>query len=649
MKLSLDWLRDYLTCDLPPVADIAARMTLAGLEVDFFSEEHLDLSFTPDLGFARSHLGVARFLAPLVGGNVHLSRYLIKSDIQKELCLEIDSKALPFCPYYSVRYLEGISNGPSPEFIQKRLESVGSEPKNLIVDVTNYVLLAVGAPLHAFDAMKIGPSLKVCLSTEEPFMDLSHREHFLQKGSLIIRNSSKIAALAGIIGAESSCIDSSTTAILLEAALFNSSLLRKTGKQLKLSTQALQRFEQEIDPCLPEYALDYATYLLVKYGKAQVGTSYCLKTPEFETAKRSRLIPLRPNTLKRLLNLNWSQEEISLLFKKAEIIHEHSHYYAIPTYRTDLTEEIDLVEEIVRLYGLDKIQTSRPKVHLTALQTLPRLDSFSSVRKQLLHLGLQETLSSSLVDPEKNPSPEAIRVLSSLSDRSILRQSLLGGILETCSYNENFNNSMPPFFEIGKGYFIEDSTYIERPLLGVALPKGTFSQIKALFLSLFQSLSLEDIEWLPSEDPAFFPHVQAALHIGTNRIGIVGKVHPSWTKRYTVEQELCYGEIDLSLLPFGKHPTFNPISPYPAVERDWTLRLMKGTTFSFLSALIEAVRPSLLDNYTLISNYIKEEEENFQYTTIRFQFKSKNRSLTSSEVDSQFSQIKLHLEKEINA
>lgn len=413
-----------------------------------------EIGITPNRGDALSHIGVARDLAAGTGAELRMPA--VKSLPAHTISgFTVHNDAVDLCPRYSCASILGLKVVPSPDWMHKQLERAGVRPINILVDVTNFVMLEIGQPMHAFDRAKLhGDSIHVRIAAEgEAFTTLDGREHSLKSGMLLICDAERPVAVAGIMGGRNSEISESTCDVLLESAHFNASSVRRTGKLLGISTESSYRFERGTDPDITIWALQRATELITRYAGGHCDGVI----DHYPTSVPRKVITLRPARTEQILGISIPASlQINILRRLQFGIEESGDdlRVSIPTFRNDIEREIDLIEEIARINGYDNIPVpEKIQMHSTRM---PDDDTFSSsVRSAFLAMGFDEVMTSSLVSRQAAqqdlaPGVEAVHVLNPVStERPCLRSSLLPSLLETVGYNIRMGTSDLRIFEIG--------------------------------------------------------------------------------------------------------------------------------------------------------------------------------------------------------
>lgn len=619
-----------------------------------------DITLTPNLGHCMSVFGIARELSALLNLPLKkLSTSFTEPDSSSSFSISIKDSSL--CPHYSCRLVSSVQIGPSPSFLARKLQSIGLKSINNVVDVSNYVMMLTGQPLHFFDADRLKGStitVRPTLSSEK-MVTLDQIPRDLPPNSLVICDESSIIALAGIMGSAHSAVSENTRNVLIEAALFAPSSIRKTCKALSFKTDASQRFEKGIDPCSLSFSLDLATSLL-----QEVAQGSCLEKKADSNARPfiPKKLICRQEKTNRLLGTHLSLGEISNLLKRLQItvIKEHSDFLEvlIPSYRNDLNEEIDLIEEIARLYGFNHLPKRSPLHYTPQLQDSPFFSFENRVRQLLLQEGLQEFMTCDLISPKlsektlekMNPCLEALTVLQSKSnDYSVLRHSLLPGLVDLVKYNFDHENPHVAGFEVGRVHFKKEGKYQEPCSIGIILsgentphhhnPKPRpfdFFDLKGIIENLLEALHIEQTVFTESHLHHLQPGRQAYLQKDSMTIGAFGEVHPQLLSEFDLPKRVYFAELNLEALL----RCFRPVSStkdlplYPSSTRDWTVSLKKESSIEEIRACILALAPSVLEEVFLLDLFQSEQiGQDRKNATWRFIYRDLKKTLDLSTVE----------------
>lgn len=641
---------------------------------EIFSEDIIEISLTPNLAYCASLLGVSRELSAILSIPYKKPEIAIKEDnslgsINDFLSVEV--KDYQQCPRYSARMVRGVKVAPSPDWLKQFLEDAGIRSINNIVDVTNFVLLELGQPLHAFDYGLIeGKKIIVQNASKgESLQTLDEQERQLQEGDILISDAKKPIALAGIMGGQNSEIQDNTTDIVIEVANFNPQSIRKTSKKLGLQTDSSWRFERGCDPCIIPFALDRAAQLIAELGNGGIvpGVIDC-KASDF--AKRK--ISCKAAFINQRLGTHLSLSELEEIFKSLEfgvkVENQETLHLTIPSYRYDVEEKIDLVEETARIYGYNNIPRSTPHYVPSQLADIP-IHTFSRKLHQFFSgYGLCEFITNDLINPETSksifkklfPQDSLIKLLNPGStEHSMMRPSLLPGMLSCLKQNISHYQASLQAYEIGKIHFKDDQgSFSEQMVAGVILTgertpgsweaheeRVDFFDIKGTIETLLEHCKISDFQLKTSDLSCLHPHRQANLYIGDKEVGILGELHPEVTQLFDIDQRVYFAELNLEVLrqacPNAKSVQFSPLSLYPGSERDWTLIVKEDTSIEELNNEFNANKPKHLESFKLKDIFrggpIKQDHKSL---TFNFVYRSQKKTLASEQVEKEHEKFK---------
>lgn len=626
-----------------------------------------EISLTPNLGHCMSALGIARELAAALKKRARLEKpSLVTGKPRSDLQVHIDNPDL--CPRYTAQVIENVKIGPSPFWLQTILQMAGYRPINNVVDVTNYILLKYGQPLHAFDYDKIeGKKIRIGINQKpENFEALVGKMVTLQPGNLLIFDAKKPIAIAGVMGGANSSVSESTTTIVLEVAHFDPLTVRASAKKADLRSESSQRFEKGVDPSTVDLFANLATALIIEVTGGSVSTSPIDQKKE---TLGNRQILCRSQRVNRVLGTQISQCEMKEICERLEFRcieeEEGAFLWQIPSYRFDLTEEIDLIEEIARIYGYNHIERPLPKASSSQTPHDPVYLFEQELRQRLISLGLQEFITCDLISPklahfaaELSLSKESfLHTLHSKSEEySLLRPSLLPGLFQVIQSNLDHKNHSFAAFEMGRIHLRQKGLPVEFPMVALVLTGKEapahfdrkpldvdFLSLKGTLETLLQALRIKPI-FCPSAHPTFHPGRQADVFVNAIHIGTLGELHPNILTRLDIKQRVYYAELNAEYLrknqaPF---PKFHPLPQFPSSERDWTLPIQPNTHVSTIFDSIKAAHIPLLESFELIATYRSEEKANI---TIRFTYRDPSKTVSFEEVEAAHN----HLQQEVLA
>ncbi|MBY0579383.1 MAG: phenylalanine--tRNA ligase subunit beta [Burkholderiales bacterium] len=559
----------------------------APVGMDFRKYHDLDdtvfeLKLTPNRADCLSVLGVAREISAMTGAPIARPEGSnVESACQDRVEVTVDVPHA--CPLYLGRVIRGVNMAfPTPEWMARRLVRSGIRTRNIAVDVTNYVMLELGQPLHAYDLDKLSGGISVRFARESENILLLNGENLeLSQKQLVISDAQGAIALAGIMGGEGSSVSDSTRDIFLEAAFFDPAVMAK-ARVPNLSTDASYRFERGVDFGMTRKAMERATELILVMAGGAAGPV----SGEGAALPERNPIRLRLARAKRILGIDLAMDSVAALLERLAIdfsIEGEVFSVVPPSYRFDLKIEEDLVEEVARLHGYDNITGVRPASVMTMLPAPESEREVSVLRKLMVGRGYFEAISYAFVDVSweadfcANQNPIALRNPIA-SQMSVMRGSLLGGLVDCLNFNLNRKQSRIRVFETGACFHRLESGYGQKEMLaglcyGSALPEqwGTatrsvdFFDVKSDIEALFSPF---DIAFEAAIHPALHPGRSAAVFLDGDRVGVVGELHPKWVQKYDLPKAPVLFEIELDALSKREIPAFTEISKFPPVRRD---------------------------------------------------------------------------------
>lgn len=670
MKVSLNWLKEFLDLTQSP-EQIADALTLAGIEVEGVEEVEgdrlFDVSLTPNLGHCMSVIGMVRELSALLELPIKRQEVFVEeSDEKVEDLVQVDIEDRLQCTKYCARVVRGVEVGPSPDWLREKLEKAGLRSVNSVVDVGNFVMLELGQPLHLFDLDQLArPRIVVRAAKTDGSMEcLDGIKRAIPDGSLLVCDEKRPIAFAGVIGELSSAVSETTRNVLIEAALFTPEAIRKTSKQLNLRTDSAQRFERGVDPLSIEAALDLAASLL--QGRAARGIVEAIARPYVP-----HIVTVSPERVNRLLGIHLSPSEITALLTRLELVAvnetDREIRFQIPSHRNDLKTEIDLIEEVGRLYGFNNIPRKRPRHASSTLSHAPLFLFEEEVRATLVAQGLQEWLTCDLISPKQaalSAEKDPISVLHPASiDQSVLRPSLLPGLLEAVRYNLDRQNRDIAAFEVGHIHLRTEKSFTVKPSAGIILvgnsaphhfgtkPTPTdFLQLKGHVENLFEAIGLRTLAFTRSHTHPLHPQQQAHFSCSGQTLGILGQIHPRHLRDMGIDQRVYFAEIDLQpLIDLRKgHRDVQAFSLMPGSERDWTLSLEDQTPIGSVVETIQSFDSSLLEQFFLLDLYKSDDiGKNGKNATFRFLYRDPGKTISAEEVEKEHKRLTQHVAEKL--
>lgn len=598
-------------------------------------DEVLELSLTPNRSDCLSMLGVAYEVGAILGKEVKYpesSLELVSEKASDYISIEVEAKEEN--PLYTAKVIKDVKIGPSPLWLQTTLMAAGIRPHNNVVDITNYVLLEYGQPLHAFDYDKLGSKKIVVRNAQagEKIVTLDDAERTLQAHNLVITNGTEPVALAGVMGGANSEVSDETTTVLLESAYFAASSIRKTSKELGLRSEASARYEKGVDPNRVRAASDRAAALMVELA----GGTVLEGTVEVDTLTvEPAIVSITLEKINTLLGTALTMDEVEVIFAKLKFdttVEGNEVTVTVPTRRGDITIPEDLVEEVARLYGYDNI----PKTLPNASGTVGKLSAYQSkrriVRRYLEGAGLYQAVTYALTSPSKATAfalevKDTVKLSMPMSEeRSVLRQSIVPQLLEVLKYNVARQNDTVALYETGTVFLHTEENQLpeEREHVAGALTGLWHSQLwqgekkaldffvaKGILEGLFEKLGLtSQITFAAAQVDGMHPGRTASISLNGQYIGYVGQVHPTVEQQHDIKETYVF-ELSLqALLNAEVAPlAYESIPRFPSISRDIALVVDSATVAGDVQAIIIEAGGKLLKEVSIFDLYEGEHME----------------------------------------
>lgn len=649
-------------------------------EVLGIDDQVLELDLTPNRSDCLSMLGVAYEIGALTGREVRLPEVDVHRAADRTEDLVKVTISDEQCSHYSARYIKSVKVGPSPQWLQNRLMAAGIRPISNIVDVTNYVMLEYGQPLHAFDADRVGTGrIDVRMAKEgETLVTLDGQERRLEPTMLVITDGTQPIALAGVMGGASTEVTDSTVNILLEAAKFDGGTVRKTSRQLGLRSESSIRFEKEVDPARVIPALDRAAALIAELGSGVIADGIV-------EASNAQIKPLTVTVsldkVNGYLGTELSSLEVRTIFARLNFGYELStddvFAVEVPPRRGDITRDVDLIEEIARLYGYDNIPTT--PIHgdvipgaLTKPQAIRR-----ELRKRLTDAGMNEVISYSFTSPERTKlfpaltdGAVAVKLAMPMSeDRSVLRTSLAAQLLETAAYNRNRKEESAALFEIGSVFHTDEEQLTRLPQEKhrfAALLTGNrtaaqwnqkaaavdFYDAKGIVETVVDVLGIADkVTYEAAQPEHFHPGRTAAVYFGKELLGYVGQLHPALqleldlADTYVVELSLdaLYEAADFDIV-------YMALPRYPAMQRDIAVVIDEAVAAAKLTDVAWQMAGELLESVRVFDVFKGEKlGAGKKSVALSLVYRHNERTLTDEEVTALHEKVVAELQQSFGA
>ena len=648
--------------------------------VDIELDHVIEIGLTPNRSDAMSHMGVARDLRAGLAVNADAVEFITPSVSgfhvdSRSSRVDIEVENTDLAPRYCGVTLTGIKVKESPEWIKNRLSAIGIAPKNNVVDVTNYVMHELGQPLHAFDLSKIAGN-KIIVKTLEkdtPFTTLDGVEHKLHEDDLMICDTEKPLCIAGVYGGENSGVTDGTTSIFLESAYFNPVSVRKTAKRHNFNTDASFRFERGIDPNITEYALKRAALLIQETGGGEISSDI---TDVYSQKIEDQQVFLTYQKVNSLIGQEIPKEEIKSILRTLDInvnnVTETGIGLTIPAYRNDVTRPADVIEEILRVYGYDRIESSS-KINATIAKSskLENNRVQNIVAQQLVGQGFIEMMANSLTSEKNHTLTEQIspknqvRMLNPLSsDLAVMRQSLIYGGLEAIAYNLNRKQENLRLFEFGNSYHqYQERQFTENKHLSILTAGNTssptwngepqpadFFYLKGAVIAVLKRLGINTINEKPTK--LDFLSEGIALSSGA-KIADLGVVKKKVAKNFGIEVTVHFANIywdEVLKIVSKEYIPVTDIPKFPEVSRDFALLVDNAVNFKELREIALNSEKKILKSVQLFDVYEGSKlPKGKKSYALNFTLQDTNKTLTDKQIDKTMNKIQQQLESQAGA
>ena len=690
MKVQVDWLKEYTEIDVP-ADELGHVLTMAGLEIeshetvdlpDGEKSEVLELNVTPNRGYCLSHIGVAREVSALLNKSLKLpdpiKALATKSEaVAVEDRVSVENLEPELCPRYCALVIENVKVGPSPKWLKDRLIAIGLRPINNIVDITNFVMMEYGQPLHAFDrGLLAGNKIVIRRAKKgEPFASLDGTELKLEPDALVIADGNRPVALAGIMGGTNSQVSEATSHVVLESACFDPATIRKGSKKYGLRSDSSYRFERGVDWNGVVSAQARAALLIKELASGEICSGRIDIYPE---EGKPIVVPLRVSRVNQLLGGSFTVEQIqNLLSRLGMEIAEPSEtiQVKIPSFRPDLLREVDLIEEIARIDGFDKVGTVFPVAGVRPVKIAVRQTIIKKVREVLSCTGFSETIHYSFIE---NAYAEEFKMAFTLeqdqlivlknplsSENDTMRTSLIPGLLKTAVLNLSKGQKPLKLFEVGSVYFSNSNeNRTEKAVLSAIVlgpyeltpwkPRGKeydFYDLKGTLETLAEHLHLK-LETSPGGKSFLMPGKSVRVHVNDIELGYLAQIDPDQKLVHEIGQNVYALELDLGALEnaISFSLQFQEIAKFPETYRDISILVDRQVTSEQVAGLILKTGSPLIQKVKLYDHFEgKKIQADKKSLTFALSFQSVERTLSDEEVTPLFERIIKALESELGA
>ncbi|KGM99616.1 phenylalanyl-tRNA synthetase subunit beta [Clostridium botulinum] len=638
-------------------------------EVINLAKASIDFEITSNRPDCLSIIGIARETAATLGIDYKKpnTEYTVENNENISNSLKVEVKD-ELCKRYMARGVKNVKIAPSPSWMQERLLDAGVKPINNIVDITNFVMIELGQPMHAFDRKQISSNTIVVERAKngEKFITLDGEERELNEEILNIKDGDRTIALAGIMGGLNSEVKDDTTEIVFECANFDGTNIRISSKKLNLRTEASGKFEKDLDPNAVEIAMNRACHLIQELGAGEVmeGT-----VDIYPNKKETHIVEVDSNWINKFLGTDLSKEQMKDSLDRLELateINEDTLVITVPTFRCDINIKEDVAEEIARIYGYNNIKTTTPSVETLKGGKNPKQLLQDKVVDTLIASGLNQSIAYSFVSPkvfdkilvsQDSDLRKVVTIRNPLGeDYSIMRTTSIPSMMESLARNYSRSNSEVRLFEIGKVYIPnEDENELpeERNIISLGMYGNVdYLDLKGVVENILDTLGITKVKFQrESENPSFHPGKTAALYIKKDFIGVVGEVHPDVAENYEVDERCYVAELNMDVL-FKYAQTekkYLELPKFPAVTRDIAILVDRDILVQEIEDTIKNQGGKLLESVKLFDVYqgkqIPEDKKSIAYALVY----RGDRTLTDKDVNKVHDKIIRALEHKLGA
>lgn len=649
---------DLKAKDLKPGDDIRTAIGLDDHVVEF--------EITPNRPDCLSVIGLAREAAVTYGKTMAKHEPVVKGGGVGNLTelLDVETPATDLCPRYTARMVRNVKIGPSPKWMRDRLRASGVRPINNIVDITNYVMLEYGQPMHAFDYRYVNGGKIVVRRAEdgETLTTLDGNVRQLNSSMLVIADEHRAVGLAGIMGGENSEIVEDTVDVVFESANFNGTSIRRTALALGMRTEASAKFEKGLDILNTLPAVNRACELVEMLGAGEVldGTIDILNF-----VPQPKQLKLRADKINALLGTDIDAAEMCRILQELGFGVD-GNIITVPSWRGDVEHYSDLAEEVARFYGYNQIPTTAMTGVTTRGGYSPEQMLERSLGTVCRSLGYDEIITYSFISPtyydkirlpEDSPLRKSMKIMNPLGeDTSIMRTTVMPSMLEILTRNYNYRNKEAHLYELGRTYFEREDGMADEPKhlsLGVYGPEESFFTLKGAVETILDSIRAEDVTYVAEKiDPSYHPGRCAKIYVKGQEVGTLGQIHPLVAANYGVDAELYYADLKFDALfaSRGADPEYQPLPKFPAVTRDIAVLVDKAVTVGAMESSIQAAAKGLLKDVTLFDIYegakLPIGKKSVAFNLV---LRADDRSLTAQEADDEVNLVLERLKKDFGA
>lgn len=628
----------------------------------------IDFELTSNRPDCRCMIGIAREAAVTLGERIKYPKVEVKEESEFDTDIDVKIENTEFCERYIARKIVDVKVEKSPYWLQRRLIESGVRPINNIVDITNYVMLEMGQPMHAFDSREIGNNkivVKNALDSDK-FLTLDGQRRDLDSEMLMITNGEKYLGIAGVMGGEESGIRDDTTEVILESATFNRENIRKTSKKLGLRTEASSRYEKGVSPSTALWAIERAAQLIELLGAGKVCRG---RVDIYPVAREKQVLKINPKRIIQRVGIDIPMDVfcniLGNLEFKCELVNDEELILEVPEYRLDIEQEADILEEITRIYGFENIPSVQMRGNTTAGVKTKRQKYLDLLKNTAVSSGLYECLTYSFVSPkgldkirveEGSKLRDVVRLINPLGeDTSIMRTTLIPNMMDVISTNISHNVEGAKLFECGHVFTPDDLAGVEETRLCIGMyGEGVdFFSLKGVVENIFTRLGVLERKYVSnSNNPSFHPGRCADIVLEGRVVGTIGEIHPHVIENYGISNRVYVSEINVDKIYEKSDDTivFRQLPKYPAITRDIALVVKDEVLVGDIEDVILENGRGLVENCKLFDVYKGDQiEKGYKSVAYSIVYRSNKKTLTDEEISSVHSVILGELDRKLGA
>ena len=665
MKLPVTWINESFKKDYSAI-ELSDLLTLSGIESEIEKdkgEEVLDISLTPNRADCFSYKGIIQEISALDNAKI-INIKQTEPEIHHNQAMEVDVKSKIDSPVFMTRVIKSINRkAKTPKWLQKKLDRSGYKSINAVVDIANYVMLETGQPLHTYDLKKINTKIVVRRADDKESIDiLDGSRKILDSNFLVIADIKKPLGIAGIMGSMDSGISEDTEDIVLESAYFNFETIMGRARSLSLHSEASMRFERGVDPAIQEYAIQRFTNLINEIAGGKNGPIY--SSISNKEIPKNKFITLRKDKIKQILGITIPNQTIkNILYRLDMEINEKDFGYIgwsvkAPSYRFDINEECDLIEEISRVYGFEHIPERIEEQSMTLKSKSSRQLKRQKIDTLFHRLGYNEVVNYSFVSPSMNSLSNSTQDMIDLQnpisiEMSVMRNSLWPGLLNNLSHNIKRQHKNIKIFEIGKLFNSKKKKPVEKNVIAGliygqrrheswAYKKNIldFYDLKGHLEDLFNAFELQNIMFKSASHPMLCPGVAAEIEFKNKKVGIIGMLNPELSADMKLDHDPFIFEIDYSCIELPILKSFVNSEYHPSSRRDLSFVISNEVIIGEILTEIKRLKIKELKDMVVFDLFDKNDGETTQKSvSIGLIFQAKSRTLRDDEIDDFISKV----------